>query len=122
MLALLVTGSGDGLDLSGIALQTLVALVGVCAIAWWILHRVARSQRKLGGGESLCLEAALSLSARQRVVVVAVDGRRLLLGLGEADAPRYLTELGQANWPAASDVSVNEGLGEKGPSIDDEKE
>lgn len=82
----------------------LVVVLGLLGGLAWLLRRGAAIRR---GSGTLAVESALSLGERRSVVVVAVEGRRLLLGL----APNYVslvTELG----PAASfDAAVTRALG-----------
>ena len=122
MQILLDTVGAGSLDLGSAALQTLLGLAGVCALAWWILASVARRGTRFGGGSSVRLESELRVGPRQRVAVVAVEGRRLLIGLGEGAAPRLLAELYGPGAEDPLDVSENERLGEESPTVDYEEE
>jgi flagellar protein FliO/FliZ len=71
------------------ALAVVLALLGGLA---WLLRRGAAARRQKGG---LGIETALSLGERRSLVVVTVEGRRLLVGL----APNHVslvTELQRA--------------------------
>ena len=122
MHALLETAGAGALNLGAAALQTLVALAGVCALAWWLLARLARRGSHFGVGSGVRLESEVRVGPRQRIVVVAVEGRRLLLGCGEHDAPRFLAELYGPEALEASDISENERFGEERPTIDYDEE
>ena len=60
---------------TGASLLVVLALLAVIA---WMLRRVLAT-RKAGGAMSV--ETALALGERRSLVIVAVEGRRLLLGL-----------------------------------------
>ena len=68
-----------------------LALLALCA---WVLKRTVAARRAAG---SMHVETALSLGERRSLVIVTVEGRRLLLGT----APNYVslvTELGTASF------------------------
>lgn len=69
------------------ALAVVLALLGACL---WLLKRGALGRR---GPTGLQVESALSLGDRRSLVVVQVEGRRLLLGLGPGHVS-LVTELG----------------------------
>ena len=73
MHALLETAGAGTLNLGAAALQTLVALAGVCALAWWLLARLARRGAHFGVGSGVRLESEVRVGPRQRIVVVAVE-------------------------------------------------
>ncbi len=68
------------------ALAVVLALIGALA---WLLRRSTLARR---AGKGLGVEAALSLGERRSLVVVTVEGRRLLLGLAP-NAVSLVTEL-----------------------------
>lgn len=71
-----------------------LALLALCA---WVLKRTVAARRAAG---SMHVETALSLGERRSLVIVTVEGRRLLLGT----APNYVslvTELGAASFDKA---------------------
>lgn len=61
--------------------QTLLALAGVCALAWWALRQVAR--RGVGGGGHVKVLDRVALDARRSVYLLRVGGRVLLVGGGD---------------------------------------
>ncbi len=69
-------------------LATVIVLVLVGALAW--LAR--RGQRLRGGGIGPKVESAVSLGERRSLVIVSVEGRRLLLGVTPASVS-LVTEL-----------------------------
>ena len=83
----------------------LVVVLGLLGAVAWLLRRGVMARRSQG---ALGVESALALGERRQLVIVSVEGRRLLLGV----APNYVslvTELG----PAPSfDAAVSEALGE----------
>jgi len=73
--------------------QSLLALVAVCVLAWVVLRWSARAGLGIGRGEHLEVVERMALDARRSIVVVRVGKRLLLLGVGEQAAPSLLTEL-----------------------------
>jgi flagellar protein FliO/FliZ len=65
-------------------LGALAVVVGLLAGLAWLLRRGVMARRKTG---ALGVESALSLGERRSLVVVSVEGRRLLLGL----APNHVS-------------------------------
>jgi flagellar protein FliO/FliZ len=75
-------GVGLGPDVASLtprALITTVIVVGVLALAAWALRRSMGSGR--AGGKRVAIETAVSLGERRSLVIVTVEGRRLLLGV-----------------------------------------
>lgn len=68
------------------ALAVVLALIGVSA---WVLRRSVLAKRS---GKGLGIESVLALGDRRSLVVVSVEGRRLLLGLAP-NAVSLVTEL-----------------------------
>ena len=64
-------------------LQTLGALLIVCALAFVVLRFVARRGLVQMGNQRLRVEASLSVGQRQRIAIVAVDGVELLVGVSD---------------------------------------
>lgn len=60
------------------SLVALLVVVGMLGALLWVLRRGVASRRGVG---PLRVETALSLGERRTLVVVAVEGRRLLLGV-----------------------------------------
>ena len=77
--AALLTTTNYGVQL----LQTLGALLIVCALAFVVLRFVSRRGLVQLGGERLRLEATLPLGTRQRIAIVRVDGEELLIGVSD---------------------------------------
>jgi len=70
-------------DLGGELLQVLLSLAGVIALivaAGWLSRRV-QARTRPGGRRLRCVES-MALSARERVLLLEADGKRLLLGVG----------------------------------------
>jgi flagellar protein FliO/FliZ len=92
--------AGDPTVFGGRALLIAVIVVGLLAAAGWLLRRNAPSGR---ARRTVTVETAVSLGERRSLVIVSVEGRRLLLGL----APGHIslvTDLGAvvATGPTAS--------------------
>jgi len=60
-------------------LATLIVLALVAALAW--LVRRGPLARLVAAGQPVAVESAVSLGERRSLVIVTVEGRRLLLGL-----------------------------------------
>lgn len=92
-----VLAQADAVNVAGPALvpsvwRTLGALAVVLALIAglaWVLRRSSLARR---AGSGLGIESALSLGERRSLVVVTVEGRRLLLGLAP-NAVSLVTEL-----------------------------
>ena len=84
----------------GVALvQSLLALVAVCILAWVVLRWSAKAGLGVGRGEHLEVVERMALDARRSVVVVRVGKRLLLLGVGEQAAPSLIAELDPEELP-----------------------
>ena len=73
------------------------AVMALLAILAWVLKRTTAARRAAG---TMHVEKALSLGERRSLVIVTVEGRRLLLGT----APNHVslvTELGAASFDKA---------------------
>lgn len=74
--------SGTGGWLQGwLAVLVVLALVGTLA---WLLKRGAFGRFGRGQNRALAIEASVPLGDRRSLVIVTVEGRRLLLGLTSA--------------------------------------
>jgi flagellar biogenesis protein FliO len=76
--------------------RTLLALLGVCALAWVVLAALARRGVGIGrapGGARLQVIERLALSPRRHLYLVRVDERVFLLGAAEAGALSLIAEL-----------------------------
>lgn len=76
-------------DLRGLS-AALIVLVLLGGLAWLARRGVFR--RFQARGRAIVVESAVSLGDRRSLVVVAVEGRRLLLGLSPANVA-LVTEL-----------------------------
>lgn len=85
-----------------LAVLVVLALIALCA---WLVRRGAFGALGRTGPSALRMETALPLGERRSLVVVSVEGRRLLLGL-TPQSVALLTELGPAGErPAAPGFS-----------------
>jgi flagellar protein FliO/FliZ len=97
--------AGNPTVFGGRALLIAVIVVGLLAAAGWLLRRNAPAGR---ARRSVTVETAVSLGERRSLVIVSVEGRRLLLGL----APGHIslvTDLGAAPGTVATE-SFNQTL------------
>ena len=74
----------------GRALLVVFLVIGLLAAAAWLLRRNTSARR---AGQSVTVETAVSLGDRRSLVIVSVEGRRLLLGLTPGSVS-LVTELG----------------------------
>lgn len=91
-----VTLGGDVVGLTPRALFAAIVVVGLLAAAAWALKQRTGAGR--GRHQRVAVETAVSLGERRSLVIVSVEGRRLLLGV----APGHIglvTELGPVNTP-----------------------
>jgi flagellar protein FliO/FliZ len=72
-----------------------VVVLGVLVLLAYLLRRGVLTLPGQRGPRALVAESALSLGDRRSVVILRVEGRRLLLGLAPGQV-RVLTELGAA--------------------------
>jgi flagellar protein FliO/FliZ len=77
-------------------------VVGMVALAAWMLRRFAPPRRQRGG---IVVETASPLGERRSLVIVSVEGRRLLLGLTPTQVS-LLTELGPVPFTQALDSAM----------------
>ena len=64
--------------ISGQAMLAVLITIGVMAAIAWLLRKSAAARRS---SRAIAIETAVPLGDRRSLVVVAVEGRRLLLGL-----------------------------------------
>ncbi|MCG8554962.1 MAG: flagellar biosynthetic protein FliO [Proteobacteria bacterium] len=91
----------------GEAVKALLALLGVCALALFVLRLAARyGLGRQGEGHYLKLRERLPLGPKQAVYLVEAGRRLLLIGIGANGAPSLLAQLparelesGQGNGP-----------------------
>jgi flagellar protein FliO/FliZ len=82
---------------TGLGFQSFFAVLvvlGLVAALAWLLRRGAFGPLR-GGGRSVTVESAVPLGERRSLVIVSVEGRRLLLGMTPAQIS-MVTELGPA--------------------------
>lgn len=96
------------------ALRVIGALAAVTCALVVFLWLLKRGTLKVGigrsGRQALAIESALSLGERRSLVIVAVEGRRLLLGL----SPTQVALLTELNKVAPSfDQTLDSALGSK---------
>ena len=87
-------------------LASLVLVFGLMGGLLWLLRRMQHKlQTSAGGQRQLRLVETLSVGPRQKIVLMEVDGQRLVVGV----SPQQMQALGQ--WPAAGQpvVTPNEG-------------
>ena len=91
--------AGNPTVFGGRAVLIAVIVVGLLAAAGWLLRRNAPAGR---ARRAVTVETAVSLGERRSLVIVSVEGRRLLLGL----APGHIslvTDLGAVPGTAATE-------------------
>ena len=86
------------------ALAIVLALLGGLA---WLLRRGAAARR---AGTGMGIESALSLGERRSIVIVTIEGRRLLLGL----APNNVSLVAELKPPASFDQQVERAVEAEG--------
>jgi flagellar protein FliO/FliZ len=84
------TFAADPVMPGGRALLVVSLVIGLLALAAWVLRRNLPARR---AGKAVSVETAMSLGDRRSLVIVTVEGRRLLLGLTPGSVS-LLTELG----------------------------
>jgi flagellar protein FliO/FliZ len=80
-------------------LGALVVVLGLIGLSAWLLRRGVLTRRT---GKGLGIESALPLGERRSLVVVTVEGRRLLLGL----APNAVSLVTELDRPASFDQAL----------------
>ena len=80
-------------------LRTLLALAGVCVLAWAVLRMLAKrgiGQPFAGKGDLVQVLQRVPLDARRALYVVRAGKRLLLVGVGESGAPSLVAEIDPA--------------------------
>lgn len=88
--------------------RTIVALVAVLVALGAFLWLLRRGTFSVGGRSlrrSMAVESAIALGDRRSLVIVNVEGRRLLLATSSASVS-LITELGPASFGAALDQAA----------------
>lgn len=80
-------------------LGALAVVLGLLAGLGWLLRRATLARRK---GGALGIETALPLGERRSLVIVSVEGRRLLLGL----APNHVSLVTELQASATFDQAL----------------
>jgi flagellar protein FliO/FliZ len=93
------------------ALLALVAVTGALLLFLWLLKRGTFAVAGRGARQALAVESALPLGERRSLVVVRVEGRRLLLGMSPTHVS-LVTEL--APTPATFDHALESAGREEG--------
>jgi flagellar biogenesis protein FliO len=90
--------------------RTLIALIGVCALAWFTLQFLSR--RGLVGAARpdarLRVLGRLALGPRQQLYMVQADSRVFLLGTGETGGLALLAELDPIPAPVTRAEGAND--------------
>jgi flagellar protein FliO/FliZ len=94
----------DPVPISGQALTSIVVVLALLALASWFLRRGPLGRRSK---QAVMVESAVALGDRRSLVIVAVEGRRLLLGLAPGQI-NLVTEL-QPPFSAALDAATDKG-------------
>ena len=77
-------------------LQTVLALLAVCILAWVVLRWAAKKSLGLGSGQQIRVIERVVLDVGRTLYLVEVGGKVLLLGAGEGASPTLISELDAA--------------------------
>jgi flagellar protein FliO/FliZ len=91
--------------MTALAVFESLLVVALVALAAWAVRRVAPMRRPRGG---ILVETASPLGERRSLVIVSVEGRRLLLGLTPTQVS-LVAELGAAPFNNALDSAMTPG-------------
>jgi flagellar protein FliO/FliZ len=83
LLARAPMASVPDIDVTGELIRVVLSLGGIIALifaAGWLTRRL-QSRQLIGGRRLRCVES-MSVSARERVLLIEADGKRLLVGIG----------------------------------------
>ena len=83
------------------SLGSLVIVIGLLLVFAWALRRGLFRTGGLGSRSSIVVETAVALGERRSLVIVSVEGRRLLLGLSTGSVS-HLAELAPARTSEAA--------------------
>jgi flagellar protein FliO/FliZ len=84
------------------SIMAVIVVVGLVAALAWLVRRGALGPMATRG-RAVTVESAVSLGERRSLVVVAVEGKRLLLGV----APQQITLVAELTRPASPDGPVD---------------
>src|SRR5690349_6800430 len=107
-MSLLLQAASALSDYTSSLVQGLVVLAATAALAYVSLRfGAARGLLGAGSGKLIQIEDRVRLDARSQLVLVQVEGRRLLLALHTQDAARLVLELnpGSKTAPAAKEAT-----------------
>lgn len=79
--------------------QSLLALMAVCILAWVVLRWASKSGMGFGRGKRIKVLEKIPLDARRHLYLVEVGGKVLLLGAGDGAAPRLISEIDPDSLP-----------------------
>ncbi|MFD1801128.1 flagellar biosynthetic protein FliO [Mixta tenebrionis] len=85
----------------GGAMALVILLIFACA---WLARRSGLASRLRADGNIIAVKASYSLGQRERLVVVEIDGERLLLGV----TPGAITRLGRLSAPTPAPHEAGE--------------
>lgn len=94
-------------------LQALLALAAVAALAYLALRFLPRAGLFARRGTRLGVEEGLRLDAKSSLLIVQVEGRRLLVATHSQAGTTLLTELGAQPAPLAEATSPLRALGKQ---------
>lgn len=104
MIALVQAAAADPIATDAFGLRTFAAIVIVGALLAATVWALSRANGARRGRQLLSVESALSLGEKRSLVVVSVEGRRLLLGVAPGGVS-LVTEL-HASFDGALDSSL----------------
>jgi len=93
------------------SLLAILVVFGLLAASVWLVRRGGFDALGRKGPRAVQVETAVPLGDRRQLVIVAVEGRRLLLGLTAANIT-LLTELGGGAFDQALAARIDESAGE----------
>jgi flagellar biosynthetic protein FliO len=96
--------------ISGHSIAVIVIVIAILGAVAYLLRRVSPLQRS---GQTMKVETALSLGERRSLVIVAVEGRRLVLGMTPTSVA-LVAELG-ASFGASLETSLDAAPAAEGP-------
>lgn len=101
-------------------LRTLLALAGVCVLAWAVLRMLAKrgiGQPFAGKGAMVQVLQRVPLDARRALYVVRAGERLLLVGVGESGAPTLVAEIDPALVDARAAANASDAPAASGGAV-----
>jgi len=80
-------------------LQSLLALLAVCILAWVVLRWASQRGVGAGSGRRVRVLERVPLDARRQLYLVQIGGKVLLIGAGDGAAPRLISEVDAEHLP-----------------------